>query len=205
MMLKNNQKKAGYIGRLLVLPLAAVLFFFFSAKAGTFTENANYSPAIQDTIIQGKDIVSVSIEKNMVTITFRDGKQKVISRSDMHHVTIENDQQEVAPPGMDKLFTKVEVEAEFPGGHNSWSKYIQRAISENLKEFKDGDFGTCILKFVVDTKGNVSNVQATTMRGTLLAQVAINAVMKGPKWIPAQQNGHYVNAYRLLPVTLTKP
>jgi periplasmic protein TonB len=51
----------------------------------------------------------------------------------------------------------------------------------------------------------VSDVQATTMKGSKLAEVAVNAIRKGPKWIPAQQNGRMVNAYRLQPVTLTNP
>lgn len=105
----------------------------------------------------------------------------------------------------DKIFTKVEKEASFPGGNQAWSRYVQKAISAQLDEFGESDFGTCTVKFVVDKNGNVSDVQAITMKGTKLAEVAVNAIRKGPKWIPAQQNGRYVNAYRLQPVTLVNP
>lgn len=105
----------------------------------------------------------------------------------------------------DKIFTKVEIEAQFPGGPAAWSKYVTRAISAQLDEFSSGDFGTCVVKFVVDKSGNVSDVQATTMKGTKLAEIAVNAIRKGPKWTPAQQNGRTVNAYRLQPVTLQNP
>lgn len=105
----------------------------------------------------------------------------------------------------DKIFTKVEKEASFPGGQAAWQKYVKRAIEAELDEFTDSDFGTCVVKFVVDKQGNVSDVQATTMKGSKLAEVAVNAIRKGPKWIPAQQNGRYVNAYRLQPVTLQNP
>jgi len=105
----------------------------------------------------------------------------------------------------DKIFTKVEVEAKFPGGPNAWSKYVQRAISAQVDEFGESDFGTCTVKFVVDQEGNVSDVQAITMKGSKLAEVAVNAIRKGPKWIPAQQNGRYVKAYRIQPVTLLNP
>ena len=57
--------------------------------------------------------------------------------------------------------------------------------------------------FIVDKEGNVSSVEATTMKGTKLAEVAVNAIRRGPKWVPAQQNGRYVNAYREQPVTFT--
>ena len=105
----------------------------------------------------------------------------------------------------DKIFTKVEIEAQFPGGPGAWTKYVTRAIQAEQDEFTESDFGTCVVKFVVDKNGVVSDVQATTMKGTKLAEVAVNAIRKGPKWTPAQQNGRYVNAYRLQPVTLTNP
>ncbi len=105
----------------------------------------------------------------------------------------------------DKIFTKVEKEAQFPGGPAAWQKYVTQAIQRELDEFTESDYGTCIVKFVVDKTGAVSDVQATTMKGTKLAEVAVNAIRKGPRWVPAQQNGRYVNAYRLQPVTLRDP
>jgi protein TonB len=105
----------------------------------------------------------------------------------------------------DKVFTKVEIEASFPGGPAAWTKYVQRAIEANQDEFTESDYGTCVVKFIVDKSGKVSDVEATTMKGSKLAEVATNTIRKGPNWTPAQQNGRYVNAYRLQPVTLTNP
>ncbi len=105
----------------------------------------------------------------------------------------------------DKVFTKVEIEAQFPGGPGKWAQYVQRAIQAEADEFSESDYGTCVVRFIVDKNGTVSDVQATTMKGSKLAEIAVNAIRKGPKWIPAQQNGRQVNAYRLQPVTLTNP
>lgn len=105
----------------------------------------------------------------------------------------------------DKTFIPIEKEAAFPGGEQAWQKYLQKTIQRQLDQFSDKDYGTCILKFQVDATGNVSNVEVTTMQGTKLAEIAINAIRKGPKWIPAMQNGHYVTAYRYQPVTLLNP
>ena len=118
--------------------------------------------------------------------------------------------QVIAPPAEkkedpDKIFTKVEIEAQFPGGPGKWAQYVQRAIQAEADEFSESDYGTCVVRFIVDKNGNVSDVQATTMKGSKLAEIATNAIRKGPKWIPAQQNGRQVNAYRLQPVTLTNP
>lgn len=117
----------------------------------------------------------------------------------------------VAPPAEkkedpDKIFTKVEIEATFPGGLQAWSRYVSRAIQSHIDELSDeSNYGTCVVRFIVDKTGAVSDVQATTMKGTKLAEVAVNAIRNGPKWVPAQQNGRYVNAYRLQPVTLQNP
>lgn len=118
--------------------------------------------------------------------------------------------QVVAPPverkdEEDKIFTIVEIDASFPGGPSAWTKYVQKAIEGNLDEFTDADFGTCMVKFVVDKTGKVSKVEAITMKGSKLAEVATNIIRKGPNWIPAEQNGRQVNAYRLQPVILKNP
>lgn len=105
----------------------------------------------------------------------------------------------------DRIFTKVEKEAQFPGGVGAWNAYVKKAIERELDEFTDADYGTCQIRFVVDKQGNVSDVQAITMKGTKLAEIAVNAIRKGPKWIPAEQNGRMVNAYRVQPVTLLNP
>ena len=105
----------------------------------------------------------------------------------------------------DSTFIAVEIEASFPGGADGWQRYIKKAILSQLEDFSDADFGTCVVKFIVDKTGAVSDVHATTMKGTKLAEIAVNAIRKGPKWIPAQQNGRYVNAYRVQPVTLQNP
>lgn len=104
-----------------------------------------------------------------------------------------------------KIYTEVEKPAEFPGGARKWSQYLQKILTEKARDFDDDDYGTCIVKFIVDTKGNVSEVTATTMQGSLLASTAVSAIQKGPKWVPAMHNGEKVNAYRLQPITLIKP
>ncbi len=102
----------------------------------------------------------------------------------------------------DKVFQKVEIEASYPGGDKAWTRYIQREISRYMDELQDdGKAGTCVVQFIVDREGNISEVEALTMKGTKLAEICVNAIRKGPKWIPAEQNGRKVKAYRRQPVT----
>ena len=102
----------------------------------------------------------------------------------------------------DKIFTKVEIEASFPGGDGAWTRYVQKAIESNIDDLTDaGESGTVRIRFIVSKDGTVSDVEALTMKSSKLAEIAKNAIRKGPKWKPAQQNGRHVNAYREQPVT----
>lgn len=112
----------------------------------------------------------------------------------------------------DKVFQKVEIDAEFPGGSSGWTRYVTREIERNIDELQDdGKSGTVVVLFIVDKEGNVSEVRALACGeagvarclgpGTKLAEIAVNAIRKGPKWKPAVQNGRNVKAYRRQPVT----
>jgi periplasmic protein TonB len=104
----------------------------------------------------------------------------------------------------DKVFTKVEIDAQFPGGEGGWTRYVKKAIENNIDELQDAAVsGTCRIRFIVSKDGSVSDVEALTMKGSKLAEVSISAIRKGPRWTPAQQNGRFVNAYREQPVTFT--
>lgn len=108
-------------------------------------------------------------------------------------------------PKDDEPLKTPEIQASFPGGNAAWQKYLTRKISSQLDDPDEKDFGTVSVRFVVDTNGRVSNVTALNMINSSLAEVAVNAIRKGPDWLPAKQNGRYVKAYRTQPITLAKP
>ncbi len=110
-----------------------------------------------------------------------------------------------APKGddEDKVFTKVENEAEFPGGNAAWARYLQKS----LDGFNPADNGAppgkyqVIVRFIVSRDGSISDVQAETKHGFGMEDQAIKCIKRGPNWKPALQNGRNVNAYRRQPVT----
>ncbi|MFT3680327.1 MAG: energy transducer TonB [Ferruginibacter sp.] len=110
-----------------------------------------------------------------------------------------------APKGddEDKIFTKVENEAEFPGGNAAWTRYLQK----KLDGFNPADNGAppgkyqVIVKFIVSKDGSISAVEAETNHGYGMEEQAIKCIKSGPNWKPALQNGRNVNAYRRQPVT----
>lgn len=92
----------------------------------------------------------------------------------------------------DKVFTKVENPAEFPGGADAWRRYLERNLQYPDAAQENGTQGVVRVQFVVDREGNISEVQSLNDPGDGLAEEAVRIIKKGPKWKPAEQNGRKV-------------
>jgi len=103
----------------------------------------------------------------------------------------------------DKVFTKVENEAEFPGGDGAWRRYLEKNLDPNTPVDNGAPEGTyqVIVQFIVSKDGTISDVKALTNHGYGMEAEAMKIIKKGPKWTPALQNGRNVNAYRKQPIT----
>jgi len=103
----------------------------------------------------------------------------------------------------DKIFTKVEIEASYPGGQGAWANYLRKNLNANVAA--DGGAPpasyTVIVRFIVAKDGSISDVTPETSVGYGMEAEAVRAIKKGPKWTPAQQNGNVVKAYRRQPIT----
>ncbi|MEK7225808.1 MAG: energy transducer TonB [Bacteroidota bacterium] len=102
-----------------------------------------------------------------------------------------------------RVFEKVEIEAKFPGGDEAWRKYVENNLKAETPVLYGAPAGsyTVIVQFVVDKDGNISDVRAVTKHGYGMEGEVIRVIKKGPKWIPAFQDGRNVKAYRRQPVT----
>jgi len=103
----------------------------------------------------------------------------------------------------DKIFTKVENEAEFPGGEAAWRRYLERNLNPSAPVDNGAPQGTyqVIVRFIVSKDGSISDVTPETKFGYGMEEEAVKVIKKGPKWTPALQNGRNVNAYRRQPIT----
>lgn len=102
-----------------------------------------------------------------------------------------------------KVFEEVEREAEFPGGRSEWISYLQANLDASVPVKRKAPAGTyqVIVRFIVSKEGKIKDIQADTQHGFGMEKEVIRIIRKGPRWIPAQQNGRPVNAYRRQPVT----
>ncbi len=166
-----------------------------NSNFGALTEDAGNDSAsleIQDEFNnQNSDIKEVYIDDPSIK------KQKENSNTDIKD---------------ENIYENVDTEAEFPGGKENWTRYITREFERNIDELQeDGGSGTVVINFVVDKEGNVSEVHALNCDdakvgnclspNSKLAEISINAIKKGPNWVPAQLNGLVVKSLRRKPVT----
>lgn len=206
-------------GILLVSPPDAVQIQADELVSAESPEKNRVDPLKAVLIINGKEVPNETLRKKWITakkVTIYQGDKPGLTAKYgdkakngviiFEGATVKNTPSPGNPSSStDIIFTKVEHEAEFPGGKTAWLKYVTGKIMENQALFTEKDFGKCMIKFIVDVNGNVSDVKATTMEGSTLAKIAIDAIRNGPKWFPAMQNGRKVNAYREQPITLSNP
>ena len=110
----------------------------------------------------------------------------------------------VVAPVQEPGFLDPSMEAQFNG---DWRSYVQRTIERSIDDLvDDGVAGTCEVLFIVAEDGAVSNVEALTMKGTVLARVAVDAIKRGPKWKPGKNAlGQPVASKRIQKVTFVLP
>lgn len=108
-----------------------------------------------------------------------------------------------APVDYNQIFTKVEIDAGFPGGPAAWGNYLHKNLNGEVATDNGAPAGTyrVVVRFIVSKDGDISDVQPVTNIGYGMEEEAIRVIKSGPKWTPAQQNGHFVSAYRQQPIT----
>ncbi|MBX3164974.1 MAG: energy transducer TonB [Bacteroidetes bacterium] len=102
-----------------------------------------------------------------------------------------------------EIFIIVEEEAQFPGGLAAMGKYIQQNLQYPAMAREAGISGKCHLKFVVNSKGEIGDVQV--LKGVPgcpdCDKEAVRVVKSMPKWKPAKMTGREVNCYFNLPIS----
>lgn len=104
---------------------------------------------------------------------------------------------------IDKVFEKVEVDAQFPGGDQAWRKYLQHAARGQVASDNGAPPGKykVVVQFIVKEDGKISNVEALTNFGHGMEAEAVRVLKAGPDWVPAVQNSKIVTAFRSQPIT----
>ena len=101
------------------------------------------------------------------------------------------------------MFVNLENEAEFPGGAAAWENYLNMNLNANMpldERWKTGTYKV-MGRFIVAKDGSVSEVTTENYATSKTAEMCMDIIKKGPKWIPGKQNDLVVTSYKKQPIT----
>ena len=100
-----------------------------------------------------------------------------------------------------KVYDMVEKMPSFPGGAEALKEYLDESIvyPDAAKEARI--IGRVVVVFIVDEKGNLSDVKVAKSVEPSLDAEAVRVVKSMPRWNPGMQNGKAVKVRYTLPVT----
>ena len=101
-----------------------------------------------------------------------------------------------------KVFAKLEVYAEFPGGFKKWFDfakanfdfdYLSQHLGNTVQHFQD----SIIVKFIVARNGTICNIKVQT-GNPVLTEPTLKLLKLSPNWRPGLNGGRQLNSYRTL-------
>ena len=148
-------------------------------------------PKIQPEIIEVPDEEEIDeIEVNLdVEITDESAIEEIVFEEPV--------EEEVA----DEVFTIVEQMPVFPGGREAFYQYVQNNFKYPSQARRMGIEGRVFVQFVVEKKGNITEVQAVRGIGAGCNQEAVRIIKNMPKWKAGKQRGKAVKVRMILPIT----
>lgn len=100
---------------------------------------------------------------------------------------------------IDGLVETPDVNAEFVGGYEALSQYIQVNLVYPEEAVMRKKQGTVYVRFIIETDGSISNVNVES--GPIcLREESIRVVKNMPEWNPAEFEGDFVRSYYELPI-----
>lgn len=100
---------------------------------------------------------------------------------------------EVSPPDEMPTFTIVENMPEFVGGEKARLKYLRDNLKYPSFDKANGIQGTVYMKFLVNNKGEINNIEILRGVSETIDKEAIRVVKSMPNWKPGKQRGRAVN------------
>jgi hypothetical protein len=90
-----------------------------------------------------------------------------------------------------KLFSRSEKAAYYPGEENEWKKFLKKNLKNNFKGKKE-EFR---VQFVVNKDGDLSDYRLLDRAPNQKYEEVLRVLKLSGKWFPATQNGHCVTSY----------
>lgn len=99
-----------------------------------------------------------------------------------------------------EVFFIVEEMPTFPGGDDALRKFIAQSVKYPVIAQENGIQGRVFVSFVVNSKGEVTNVKVARPFDPNLDKEAVRVVQSMPKWAPGKQRGKPVKVSYTVPI-----
>lgn len=99
-----------------------------------------------------------------------------------------------------EVFLIVEQMPVFPGGDEALRKYLAQSVKYPVIAQENGIQGRVFVSFVVNQKGEVTNVKVARPFDPNLDKEAVRVVQSMPKWTPGMQRGKAVKVSYTVPI-----
>ena len=100
-----------------------------------------------------------------------------------------------------KVYEMVEEMPMFPGGQKEMMTFLSKTTKYPAKAVKKKIQGRCLVQFIIEKDGSISNVRVMSKVHPLLDAEAIRVVKSMPRWMPGRLKGKPVRVKFNLPVT----
>lgn len=104
------------------------------------------------------------------------------------------------PEEDNEVFLIVEEMPVFPGGAEALTKYLASSVKYPVVAQENGIQGRVFVQFVVNQKGEVTDVKVSRPVDPNLDKEAIRVVQSMPKWAPGKQRGKAVKVSYTVPI-----
>lgn len=151
-----------------------------------------------DVFGQNKKLPSKKVGKYLYKVSFK--IQNVKDENDLSFsLTSKSHNSDTIPQEYSVTFTKVENPPSFPGGDTAWINYLIKNLRYPDEAIKKKVSGTVIVQFIIDEKGNITDIEAIKGPKELRAE-SERIIKESGKWIPGRQNNRTVKAYYNQPI-----
>jgi TonB family protein len=89
----------------------------------------------------------------------------------------------------DMIYELTEEGAQFPGGNQVFMTYLERNLHYPTLAYSNRIEGTCVIDFVVEKDGSITNVKIIKDIGGGCGEEAARLIKDSPKWLPGKVKG----------------
>ena len=101
----------------------------------------------------------------------------------------------------DKVYEKVEVMPEFPGGEQAMMDFVGKNVQYPKEAMEKEISGRVLVGFIVEKDGSIADVKVVKGIGGGCDEEAVRVVKAMPKWKPGKDKGKPVRVSYVMPFT----